>query len=319
MVIGPGSTIAESNYVVDIQENVYADLGLSPEMTDEKIGTIVRHHFGGLSILAQAAGANRVSLSLSKKSANRVPESCNLSSLGIISAAVAFSVSEEKMFGCFYPEKLGKTHTDLHIIDLDLTDKSDDSITPVVFSLTFKQAAKENKSEKATIKPRNITIILKSSRPVRWYLESWDLTGSLRVIYNNGSVENHSVSPSLNLQRYKKVLPDKFGELFTVAIEETGVPPVSYVKVENANVITLILPTNNHKKAPNQGGITTSHQEMTSNYVPDRESHDSPITGASNGLDNSKFESRFVIKRFIFSSFKTNSRFEDKAAGTRAR
>jgi len=60
---------------------------------------------------------------------------------------------------------------------------------------------------------RNLTLFLKSQMPVRWYLESWGLTGLLEVISNNGPVENHSLSSSQNLNITRKTLPSDFDQV----------------------------------------------------------------------------------------------------------
>lgn len=187
---------------------------------------------------------------------------CNLDSLATITDfAVAFSVSKLKMQGCFNPEMIGTMTTDVHIIDLQNNLLSEN--LPVVFlSMT---------SEKSETTSRNITVVLKSIRPVRWYLESWHIEGSLKVISNNGPVEDHSLSAGQDLKIEKKALPDDFQQLWRTVISETQVAPISYIRVKGANVITIVVsPENVQEKQRASPVLTTSGQEMTSNYVPDR-------------------------------------------------
>ena len=79
VVMTPGSKLAETNANVKILDQQYKEINVNPKMSDEKFGTIIKEYYGGLSILAQVIGANRVSLSLSeKKKAVKVPSNCNV-------------------------------------------------------------------------------------------------------------------------------------------------------------------------------------------------------------------------------------------------
>jgi hypothetical protein len=89
---------------------------------------------------------------------------------------------------------------------------------------------------------RNLTLILKSQFPVRWYLESWGLAGNLEAISNNGPVENYSLSSGQHLRIVRRPLPEAFEQLWKSIIVDTGSTPVSYVKVELANVLSMVIP-----------------------------------------------------------------------------
>ena len=237
-------------------------------MPDEKFATITRQHFGGLTLMAQVSEANRVSVSMS--SLDRAHPSCDVSNLvAITDHAVAFSVTEQDMFGCFHSDLVGSKATDVFIIDLQAKESSDKSLPVVFFSMTSKSELKA---------ARNMTVVLKSSSPVRWYLESWQLSGFLKIIANNGPVENHSLASGQNLNIERKPLPDDFAGLWRTVIGDTGVAPISYVRVKNANVISITLPS---QEAQSQSQTTSirSHKDMKSNFVPDRVSlHDSPVS-----------------------------------------
>ena len=83
--------------------------------------------------------------------------------------------------------------------------------TPVVF-FSVAPTKQDGKSDSNPQPPRNLTVILKSVRPVRWYLESWNINGILRVISNNGPVENHSrrKPPGLHLKIGKYIFSSEF-------------------------------------------------------------------------------------------------------------
>ena len=228
VVHAAGSKVAESNLDITLLKSDYETMRLSPEMSDEKFGTIVRQHYGGITIMAEVTGANRVTLSLSKKPKNRVPSMCNLNNLGAITDfIVAFNVRKQPTYGCFHPEMIGTMPTDVHIIDLQASALSNnlassDSVLPVVFFSMAPKKQNRGTSEAEAVQQhqqsRNLTVILKSARPVRWYLESWRMNGLLRVISNNGPVENHSVPSGQNLQIERNHLPDDFQQLWRKVI-----------------------------------------------------------------------------------------------------
>ena len=283
--MAPGSRVIESNFEVVSLRNDYKVMGLTPDMSDEKLGTIVQQKYHGLAVLAQVSEANRISLSLPTQASaatQLIPSTCDLSSSRSISDnVVAFFVQDQEMYGCFHTETM--MPVDVHIIDLDFTNmnrvfssESQGSMLPVIiFSMTPRQ---DEKGEVVSNAPRNLTVILKSSRPVRWYLESWRLTGYLKVISNNGPVENHSPSAGLILETERKPLAEDFERLWRQVVNDTGIYPMSYVQVMNANVISMVIPPTRMPRSHLRGHyLNTSNQKMTSNFVPDRESlHDAP-------------------------------------------
>ena len=67
-------------------------------------------------------------------------------------------------------------------------------------------------------------------------------------------------------------------------IGETGAAPVSYIKVKDANVISMSLPSQIRRSSHI---LTTAEHKLkfNSNYVPDRASlHDSPVSTGSHDV-----------------------------------
>ena len=270
VVLSPGSILGGGSDGAEVLK--YKNL--DPEMTDEKFGTLVEQNYGPVSLMAMVENANRISLSLSASpSTSSISSKCNFDSLGTIpDSAVAFRVEKQKMYGCYHAERAGSMTTDLLVIDLNFkTYDHDSNIQPVVF-LSMTPMQSQDGSSVLDPSPRNLTLVLNSNGQVRWYLESWKMHGTLQVISSNGLVENHALSPEQSLQIIRKRLPEDYGQLWRSVIAETGVAPISYVKVNDANVISLLIPP--------RAGKTVTTQKMTSNYAPDRVSlHDSPIAG----------------------------------------
>ena len=123
------------------------------------------------------------------------------SSSALGSSILAYLVTKQTMSGCFHPEVAGISSSDVHVIDLTsadpeaanlLTPHEDDSAHLPAVYLSLSPDQKGSSIEESV--SRNLTLILKSQFPVRWYLESWGLAGNLEAISNNGPVENYSLS-----------------------------------------------------------------------------------------------------------------------------
>ena len=83
-----------------------------------------------------------------------------------------------------------------------------------------------------------------------------------------------------HLKIERSALPDDFQDLWPKVIGETGAAPVSYIKVKDANVISMSLPSQIRQSSHI---LTTAEHKLkfNSNYVPDRASlHDSPVSGS---------------------------------------
>ena len=186
--------------------------------------------------------------------AETLPSTCLVgdakSSSSLSSSVLAYLVTKQTMSGCFHPEVAGQSPSDVHVIDLtsadpdaqsfrELNDQEVASNLPAVY-LSLSPDQKGSKIDESV--SRNLTLILKSQFPVRWYLESWGLAGNLEVISNNGPVENYSLSSWQRLHIVRKTLPEAFEQLWKSIILDTGSTPVSYIKVELANVLSMVIP-----------------------------------------------------------------------------
>lgn len=235
VVLSKGSTVADITAVVEYKD--WPD-SLDTLSTDSELATGIKRQYGALTTLVRADGANRVSMELPHKN---VPEACDLNNkLGF--SVFAYHVQKQKMSGCYHEEVAGTLPCDVHVIDLDTADpllsRSPKELPSVYVSMTPYQAADGHVVDR---EPRNLTLILKSAQPVRWYLESWHLAGHLEVVSSN-PVENYSLAASQSLRIQRKELPKAFDLLWKSVIAETGTTPVSYVKVEVANVLSMIIP-----------------------------------------------------------------------------
>lgn len=188
--------------------------------------------------------------------AESLPSTCLIgdpkSSLSLSNSVLAYLVTKQTMSGCFHPEVAGQSSSDVHVIDLISADPEAQSFRapesgedeehsnlPAVY-LSLSPDQKGSSIDESV--SRNLTLILKSQFPVRWYLESWGLAGNLEVVSNNGPVENYSLSSWQHLHIVRRTLPEAFEQLWKSVIADTGATPVSYIKVELANVLSMVIP-----------------------------------------------------------------------------
>ena len=76
-------------------------------------------------------------------------------------------------------------------------------------------------------------------------------------------------------------MPGDFETMFRTIISQTGSPPISYVKVEVANVLSMVIPPK-HQSPRGLGGDFRSHEDFRSNLVPDVPSlDDAPVADTS--------------------------------------
>ena len=152
------------------------------------------------------------------------------------------------MSGCFHPEVAGESTADVYVIDLTSADpetvnfntshNEDSAHLPAVYI-----SLSPDQSVDASSVWQNLTLILKSRVPVRWNLESWGLSGNLAAISNNGPVENYGLSQDQNLRIVRRPLPEAFDQLWKSVVAETGSTPIAYIKLELANVLSMVIPS----------------------------------------------------------------------------
>ena len=88
----------------------------------------------------------------------------------------AFQVLKQRSFGCYHQEAAGLLPNDVHVIDLrqKIVKRSVEEDHNVVVELAPDVA-------QADLLPRNLTLILKSDKPVKWIIKSKGIKGQLVV------------------------------------------------------------------------------------------------------------------------------------------
>ena len=106
-------------------------------------------------------------------------QQCDTSQEAATMSVEAFFVQKQNMFGCYHKEAAGLMPNDVHVIDLKekIVKRSTDDqseITDVVLELSPDKNVQD-------LLPRNLTLILKSDKSVRWILKSKGIKGQLIV------------------------------------------------------------------------------------------------------------------------------------------
>jgi hypothetical protein len=166
-------------------------------------------------------------------------------------AVTAFLREKQSSFGCYHPEAAGLQPNDVHVIDLrDLGEPSEAS------EIRYKRSLDRSNPKDVVVEltgpgrpgnegpplPRNLTLVLKSDRPVRWLLKSQGIQGRLIVTTaGENPVENLSVGSSQQLDIQKTEIPDQFERLMEEVTQQYG-SPLSYMKVHHANLLEMTIP-----------------------------------------------------------------------------
>merc|ERR1712223_576457 len=228
--------------------------GGSTESVDKSIVEKIRHKWGALTTFSRISDANRISISLPQDI--KLPHRCFIeqSYSGIETqnsdhfASVAYMISKQNATGCFNEEVAGTSGSDDHDsigTESDVSDSEDfeDEFLPNVYL----SLAPEGSNSRDDVLRRNLTLILNSKQRVKWYLESIDLSGNLKVISTNGPVYDYDLSPDQQLSIENNPLPAAFDQLWKAVVRKTKNNPISYSRIEKANVLTIIVPDRSNR------------------------------------------------------------------------
>ena len=113
---------------------------------------------------------------------------CDIEDSAPSQAVEAYFVQRQDTFGCYHKEAAGLLPNDVHVIDLkekkivkrDTVDMTED-IQDVVLELSPDQVLQDPL-------PRNLTLILKSEKPVKWIIKSKGIRGQLIIAAGNKNI-----------------------------------------------------------------------------------------------------------------------------------
>ena len=84
----------------------------------------------------------------------------------------AYFMEREAATGCFHAGMAGREDSDVHVLNLESAGESG----AVYISMSSK------KRSPSGVLDRDITLVLRSARPVKWYLQSQGIAGELTVV-----------------------------------------------------------------------------------------------------------------------------------------
>ena len=199
----PAILISDGSRVIDTATGL--ELPVSAAILNNKIITenLARAKFSHIHTFTSITAANRIFINLKKgdyksdvkcldlKSGIILEETtsqqCDISQESAIKSVEAFFVQKQNTFGCYHTEAAGLLPNDVHVIDLKekivkRSTNEQSGVTDVVLELSPDQSVQD-------LLPRNLTLILKSDKPVRWIIKSKGIKGQL-IIAAGKSEEN---------------------------------------------------------------------------------------------------------------------------------
>ena len=184
--------ISDGSKVIDIKTG--EELPTSPAILSTVVITenLALAKFSYIHSFTSLTGANRIfirlptgrirsqpshSLSSSPLDSQLLEDTCNIDSQETSLTVEAFQVEKQLSFGCYHQEAAGLLPNDVHVIELKqkIVKRSvEDDQTDVVVELAPDVVQDD-------LLPRNLTLILKSDKPVKWIIKSKGIKGQLVV------------------------------------------------------------------------------------------------------------------------------------------
>ncbi|TRY62871.1 hypothetical protein TCAL_02037 [Tigriopus californicus] len=224
VILSAGSRVVSSNFPLETREMVDEDL--DPSMRDPEFIEAIRSRFEALSSFVRLAQVNRISLVTHPA---HPPDICQPQA-GPSPAVHGQWISASKMRGCFHAELAGAMDSDVYIIDLESSGGPPSAALHIV-------------PESEGTMTRNMTLVLRSGEPLVWLVEALAFRGRLTIITHLGSsVYNKSRLSFEQVEVKTKSLPAAMDDLWRSVISDTGISPMSYVKVARSDVITMKIP-----------------------------------------------------------------------------
>lgn len=233
----PAILISDGSRVIDTATGL--ELPVSAAILNNKIITenLARAKFSHIHTFTSITAANRIFINLKKE--ETTSQQCDISQESAIKSVEAFFVQKQNTFGCYHTEAAGLLPNDVHVIDLKekivkRSTSEQSGVTDVVLELSPDQSVQD-------LLPRNLTLILKSDKPVRWIIKSKGIKGQLIIAAGNNEVVNLSNNPDQELDLRKATIPDAFDSLIKEVTSSYGLP-LSYIQFHKANLLEMLIP-----------------------------------------------------------------------------
>ncbi|XP_064090402.1 transforming growth factor beta receptor type 3-like [Macrobrachium nipponense] len=215
--------------------------------TKENLISSIEHKFGFVSSYTRVPKANKIILQLPAD--DETGPGCDANVADTSPTADCFISIEQPVDGCYHHNMLGENDRDIHIIEVDGSSNSNGSLVlSVVGSSDGGTRAIGMAGGNGFVVERNITLVLRTSRPTTWSLHAANIQGTITLLVGGGDqVENTSVpGPGVIVEVRRLDVPATFDQLILTVLTNVG-PPVSYTRTTSPNKITITVPPRNEK------------------------------------------------------------------------
>ena len=175
----PNILISDGSRVIDTATGAELPTTAAILRTETITHKLARTQFSTVHTFTSITAANRIFIQMLPELASQSP--CDIATREQSSAVEAFYVQRQNTFGCYHQEAAGLLPNDVHVIDLKekvvKRSASSDSIEDVVLEVS----PDKTQIEEEELMPRNLTLILKSDKPVKWVIKSKGIKGQLIV------------------------------------------------------------------------------------------------------------------------------------------
>ncbi|CAL4251652.1 unnamed protein product, partial [Meganyctiphanes norvegica] len=202
-----------------------------PQMMIEKLGFVTSY--------TRASRANKIIITLPEESRNG--PGCEVGVTSMSPVASCLISTKEPVQGCYHHNMLGLNNKDIHIIEVEGSSNENGSLMLSIIGSSDILSGSPN-----GIVERNMTLVLRSSRPTTWSLHTATLQGTITLLMGGeDQVENSSVSgPGVVLEVKRNEVPTRFDQMM-ISVATTVGPPVSYTRTKTPNKITITVPPKN--------------------------------------------------------------------------
>ncbi|KAK8741772.1 hypothetical protein OTU49_002394, partial [Cherax quadricarinatus] len=211
------------------------------QLSEEELISSTEQKFGFITSYTRVALANTILLHLPQD--DESDEGCDTEIKDESPVAQCYVSVEQPISGCYHHNMLGENDRDIHIIEVDGSSNSNGSLVLAVVGSGEGGSRGLSLASGRGIE-RNITLVLRTSRPTTWSLHATSLQGTITLLVGGGDqVENTSVSgPGVMVEVRRFDVPATFDQLILTVLTSVG-PPVSYTRTTTPNKITItVLP-----------------------------------------------------------------------------
>ncbi|KAK7069639.1 hypothetical protein SK128_007606, partial [Halocaridina rubra] len=209
-------------------------------LTEDNLIQAVENDFGFVSSYTRAPKANKIILHLPAE--NETGNGCDATVSEDSPSADCFISIEQTVVGCYHHNMLGENDRDIHIIEVGGSSNLNGSLVLSVLGSEDGGARTLSKRGSSVVE-RNITLVLRTSRPTTWSFHAANLQGTITLLVGGrDQVENTSVpGPGIIVEVRRLDVPATFDQLILTVLTNVG-PPVSYTRTKSPNKITITVP-----------------------------------------------------------------------------